>query len=86
MGFSVAEALRKVLEAIAGGVLLPGSAGIFDPCEREPTDASANMTIQERTDITASAQVNQLVVVLSPGKTNYYDFEDLIIVFLCSTL
>ncbi|BES94720.1 DZF [Nesidiocoris tenuis] len=56
VGFSVAEALRKVLEAIAGGVLLPGSAGIFDPCEREPTDASANMTIQERTDITASAQ------------------------------
>ncbi|CAB0006927.1 unnamed protein product [Nesidiocoris tenuis] len=78
VGFSVAEALRKVLEAIAGGVLLPGSAGIFDPCEREPTDASANMTIQERTDITASAQVNQLVVVLSPEKTNYYDFDDLI--------
>ncbi|KAF6210397.1 hypothetical protein GE061_013501 [Apolygus lucorum] len=56
VGFSVAEALRKVLEAIAGGVLLPGSAGIFDPCEREPTDATANITIQQKADITASAQ------------------------------
>ncbi|XP_014251856.1 zinc finger RNA-binding protein [Cimex lectularius] len=53
---SVAEALRKVLEAIAGGVLLPGSCGISDPCEREPTDATSHLTIQQRADITASAQ------------------------------
>lgn len=57
VGFTVAEAMRKVLEAIAGGILLPGSCGISDPCEREPTDATGHLTIQQRADITASAQV-----------------------------
>uniref|UniRef100_A0A069DXW5 Putative transcription factor nfat subunit nf90 n=1 Tax=Panstrongylus megistus TaxID=65343 RepID=A0A069DXW5_9HEMI len=56
VGFTVAEAMRKVLEAIAGGILLPGSCGISDPCEREPTDATGHLSIQQRADITASAQ------------------------------
>lgn len=29
----------------------------MDPCEKEPTDALANLTRQEREDITSSAQV-----------------------------
>lgn len=57
VAFSGSEALRKVLEAVAGGVLLPSAPGIADPCERDPTDASAELTMQQRADITASAQV-----------------------------
>lgn len=36
--------------------LLDGS-GISDPCEKEPTDAIGHMDIQQREDITQSAQV-----------------------------
>ncbi|XP_077556462.1 zinc-finger protein 72D [Haemaphysalis longicornis] len=50
------DALRRVLEAVAGGLLLPGSPGLLDPCEREPVDALAGLTDQAREDITASAQ------------------------------
>ncbi|XP_074115838.1 zinc-finger protein 72D isoform X3 [Cotesia typhae] len=53
---SLGEALRRLLECVAGGILLPGSPGIADPCEKEPTDAIGNMTAQQREDITASAQ------------------------------
>lgn len=31
--------------------------GISDPCEKEPTDAIGHMDIQQREDITQSAQV-----------------------------
>lgn len=31
--------------------------GISDPCERDSTDAGAHLTLQEREDITQSAQV-----------------------------
>jgi len=50
------EALRHTFEAIASGLLLPGGAGLVDPCEKEPTDALAALTRQEREDITSSAQ------------------------------
>ncbi|XP_042905081.1 zinc finger RNA-binding protein isoform X2 [Parasteatoda tepidariorum] len=53
---SPGDALRRVFEAIASGVLLPGSSGLLDPCEKDPTDAAGNLTSQEREDITASAQ------------------------------
>ena len=33
-----------------------GGPGLCDPCEKEPTDAAATLTNQEREDITASAQ------------------------------
>lgn len=52
------EAFRHVLEAIASGLLLPGGAGLLDPCEKEPTDALNYLSRQEREDITASAQVS----------------------------
>ncbi|XP_014215361.1 zinc finger RNA-binding protein isoform X3 [Copidosoma floridanum] len=53
---SPGAALRRLLECIAGGILLPGSPGLADPCEKDPVDAIGNMTTQQREDITASAQ------------------------------
>ncbi|XP_077590022.1 interleukin enhancer-binding factor 3 homolog isoform X2 [Stigmatopora nigra] len=50
------EALRRVLECLASGILLPDAAGIADPCEKEPTDAVAHLDHQQREDITLSAQ------------------------------
>lgn len=50
------DALRRVLEAVAGGILLPGGPGLVDPCEREPLDVLQGLTDQAREDITASAQ------------------------------
>ncbi|XP_020649066.3 spermatid perinuclear RNA-binding protein isoform X2 [Pogona vitticeps] len=50
------EALRRVLECLASGILLPGGPGVHDPCEREPTDALSNLTVQQREAITHSAQ------------------------------
>lgn len=34
-----------------------GGPGLHDPCERDPTDALNYMTIQQKEDITHSAQV-----------------------------
>jgi len=53
---SPGDALRRVFESLAGGILLPDSPGFLDPCEKEPTDAAFELTNQEREDITASAQ------------------------------
>jgi len=53
---SPGEALRRILESVGSGILLPDGPGLMDPCEKEPLDAVAGMTVQEREDITASAQ------------------------------
>lgn len=37
--------------------LAKGGPGLHDPCERDPTDALSYMTIQQKEDITHSAQV-----------------------------
>uniref|UniRef100_A0A1A7YIZ1 Interleukin enhancer binding factor 3b n=1 Tax=Iconisemion striatum TaxID=60296 RepID=A0A1A7YIZ1_9TELE len=50
------EALRRVLECLASGILMADGAGIYDPCEKEPTDAIGHLGQQQREDITASAQ------------------------------
>ncbi|KAM4664892.1 spermatid perinuclear RNA-binding protein isoform 2-T5 [Discoglossus pictus] len=50
------EALRRVMECLASGIILPGGPGLHDPCEREPTDALAYMSVREREEITHSAQ------------------------------
>lgn len=55
---SPGDALRRVFEALASGLLLPGSPGLLDPCEKDPIDAASPLSAQEREDITASAQVN----------------------------
>lgn len=54
---SPGDALRRVFECIASGILLPGGPGLYDPCEKEAHDAAASLAPQEREDITASAQV-----------------------------
>ncbi|XP_017272213.1 interleukin enhancer-binding factor 3 homolog isoform X2 [Kryptolebias marmoratus] len=50
------EALRRVLECVASGILLPDGPGIYDPCEKDPTDAIGHVGKQQREDITMSAQ------------------------------
>ncbi|XP_025049997.1 spermatid perinuclear RNA-binding protein isoform X5 [Alligator sinensis] len=50
------EALRRVMECLASGILLPGGPGLYDPCERDPTEAMSYMTVQKREAITHSAQ------------------------------
>uniref|UniRef100_A0A671R7U4 Interleukin enhancer binding factor 3b n=1 Tax=Sinocyclocheilus anshuiensis TaxID=1608454 RepID=A0A671R7U4_9TELE len=50
------EALRRVLECLASGILMTEGSGICDPCEKEPTDAIGHMDRQQREDITQSAQ------------------------------
>uniref|UniRef100_A0A1B6DDM7 DZF domain-containing protein n=2 Tax=Clastoptera arizonana TaxID=38151 RepID=A0A1B6DDM7_9HEMI len=50
------DALRRIMEALASGILLTGGPGLLDPCEKEPTDATTGLTPQQREDITASAQ------------------------------
>lgn len=53
-------ALRRVLECIASGWILPsetgGGAGLADPCERDTPDVLASLSAQELEDLTASAQ------------------------------
>ncbi|ROL46190.1 Zinc finger RNA-binding protein [Anabarilius grahami] len=53
---SPGEALRRVLECIATGILLPDGPGLLDPCEKGQTDALGSMSKQAREDVTASAQ------------------------------
>jgi len=50
------DALRRVFASLASGLLLPGGPGIRDLCERDQTDACANLTKQEREDITYISQ------------------------------
>ncbi|XP_036380803.1 interleukin enhancer-binding factor 3a isoform X1 [Megalops cyprinoides] len=50
------EALRRVLECLASGILMADGPGISDPCEKETTDAISHLNRQQREDITQSAQ------------------------------
>ncbi|KJH43604.1 zinc finger, C2H2 type [Dictyocaulus viviparus] len=68
---SVGDALRRVFEAVASGVLLKTGPGLGDPCEKVSVDVLASLTGQQREAITASAQhalrliaFNQLYKVL----------------------
>ncbi|XP_040833373.1 zinc finger RNA-binding protein isoform X2 [Ochotona curzoniae] len=53
---SPGDALRRVFECISSGIILKGSPGLLDPCEKDPFDTLATMTEQQREDITSSAQ------------------------------
>ncbi|XP_045686888.1 zinc finger RNA-binding protein 2 isoform X5 [Phyllostomus hastatus] len=53
---SPGDAVRRVLECVASGMLLTDGPGLQDPCERDQTDVLGPMTPQEREDITARAQ------------------------------
>uniref|UniRef100_A0A8C7NFJ2 Spermatid perinuclear RNA-binding protein n=1 Tax=Oncorhynchus mykiss TaxID=8022 RepID=A0A8C7NFJ2_ONCMY len=50
------EALRRVMECIASGILLPDGPGVHDPCEKEPTDTLSVITGQQAQAITHNAQ------------------------------
>lgn len=50
------EAFRRVLECISTGLLLEGGPGVCDPCEKDTIDALGEVSMQEREDLTASAQ------------------------------
>ncbi|XP_022611146.1 interleukin enhancer-binding factor 3-like isoform X1 [Seriola dumerili] len=50
------ESFRRVLECVASGILLEDGPGIKDPCEKETVDATEHLTLQQREDITQSAQ------------------------------
>ena len=54
--FNPAEVLRRVFELFASGFLLLDSPGLNDPCEKDPVDVLGYLTLQEREDLTASAQ------------------------------
>jgi len=43
-------------------LLLSGGPGLLDPCEKEHVDAVASLSLQQREDITTSAQVKCLVI------------------------
>ncbi|XP_023421315.2 zinc finger RNA-binding protein 2 isoform X2 [Cavia porcellus] len=53
---SPGDAVRRVLECVATGMLLADGPGIQDPCEKDRVDVLESMTLQEREDVTASAQ------------------------------
>ncbi|KAK3522054.1 hypothetical protein QTP70_022628, partial [Hemibagrus guttatus] len=50
------EALRRVMECLASGILLPGGPGLHDPCEKNPMDTLAAMTDEQAEAITYNAQ------------------------------
>eukprot|EP00066_Takifugu_rubripes_P022041 XP_011611307.1 PREDICTED: interleukin enhancer-binding factor 3-like isoform X1 [Takifugu rubripes] len=52
----VGESLRRVFECIASGILLEDGPGIKDPCEKEGVDVLSVLTLQQREEITQSAQ------------------------------
>lgn len=50
------EAMRRVLECLASGILMLDGPGIYDPCEKDAIDAVGAFTRQQREDITQSSQ------------------------------
>jgi len=55
MPLSPGDSLRRVMEAISSGLLINGP-GVLDPCEKEPHDALAGLSKQQREDLTVSSQ------------------------------
>jgi len=60
VGFALSpsKSIMRVMEVVAGGLLLPGGPGIRDPCEREDVDVFDHLTAQSREDITRQAQAD----------------------------
>lgn len=54
---SAGEGMRRVLECVSAGVLLPDGPGLYDPCEKEPTDVADALKNQQREELTSSAQM-----------------------------
>lgn len=66
--------MRRVLECVSSGVLLPDGPGLHDPCEKEPTDVSAVLSDQQREELTSSAQVFIKLINLADQKNAIYHF------------
>jgi zinc finger RNA-binding protein len=69
---SPGDAVRRVFEVIASGVILTTNPVLLDPCEKDQIDVLAGLTGQQREDITSSAQhalrliaFNQLYKILA---------------------
>ena len=50
----------------------PGGPGLYDPCEKDPTDASMGLSNQEREDVTASAQGRDLFPTQTSAALEYF--------------
>lgn len=55
MPLSPGDCVRRVMEALSTGLLINGP-GVLDPCEKDPHDALAGLSKQQREDLTVSAQ------------------------------
>lgn len=54
---SPGEGMRRVLECVSAGILLPDGPGLHDPCEKELTDIADLLKNQQREELTSSAQM-----------------------------
>ena len=46
----------KFLQVVASGIFLDAEHGLRDPCEHDELDVTAYLTLQQREDLTRSAQ------------------------------
>ncbi|VBB33386.1 unnamed protein product [Acanthocheilonema viteae] len=53
---SPGDAVRRVFEAVASGILFSCGPGLIDPCEKQSVDVLTELTGQQREDITSSSQ------------------------------
>ena len=55
---SVGQLFRAVFACLSSGLLLPNAigSGLTDPCEKDPVDAAAHLSTEQRIQLTAYAQ------------------------------
>nr|XP_002131661.1 uncharacterized protein LOC100181347 isoform X1 [Ciona intestinalis] len=53
---SLGGSLQRVMEVVSAGIILEGSGGLRDPCERDDVDVVDQLTEQQREELTRSAQ------------------------------
>ena len=67
-------------QVVASGIFLKDGPGLKDPCEKEELDVTANLSLQQKEDLTQSAQrylrfmhFRQIYRVLGMSREEYYD-------------
>jgi len=80
MPLNPAASLMRVMEVVSSGLLMPYGPGIKDPCEQGDVDVTENLTVQQREDITHSAQrylrlmhFRQIYKVLGMNEEDFLD-------------